>query len=190
MNKKILLTLLAISGTLLVSCSSQQKIYTASEDSPPPDEVYLGLRSIWLDTPPDELGIDFEEGSQIPYAVIMDIGLDNGTATIVSSIVGDGSMYTSTGGGMIGGIEHESVRNASTHFVETSSTFVEKMELVDDYPLPSPGNVKFYVVTPNGIYTGDEADPNLLISGDHELSPLFIAGNDVITTLRESSEEK
>ena len=188
MKKKKILAILAVLAIFLSACNAKSQAYKASEDSPPPEDVYLGLRSIWLDTPPEELGVDFEEGSQTPYAVVMDIGLDNGTATIVSSIFGDGSMYTSTGGGIIGGIEHESVRDASIYFVEISASFIGKMELVDKYPLPSPNHVKFYVVTPSGIYTADEADPNLLASGNYELSPLFLAGNDVITALRESTE--
>jgi hypothetical protein len=114
----------------------------------------------------------------------MDLGMDGGTATIVSSILGDGSMYTSTGGGVIGGIGHENVRTASIHFVTVSADFVEKMTLTTEFPLPSNGNVKFYLITPNGVYTTDEMNADMLARGDQEFSPLFLAGDDVITQIR------
>ena len=119
----------------------------------------------------------------------MDIGFGEGTATIVSSIEGDGSMYTSGGGGILGGIDHEKGTNCVNKFCEDSENFVDKMEPVTEYPLPGAENVKFYLITPSGIFTTEEINADLLASGDHELSPLFLAGNDVITELREISGE-
>ena len=114
----------------------------------------------------------------------MDMGIDGGTVTIVSSIIGDGSMYTSTGGGVIGGIGHETVRKASIDFVNISGTFIDKMKLTLRFLCQSAITLKFYVITPSGIYTSEEVDADVLASGNHELSPLFLAGNDVITALR------
>ena len=159
------------------------------ENAPPPSEVYLGLREIWFNSTPEETGIAVEPNSTIPYAVVMDIGFEEGTATIVSSIAGDGSMYTSGGGGIIGGIDHETVRTASIRFVETAADFVDDMEMVTEYPFPGAENVKFYLITPKGVFTTEEINADLLASGDHELSPLFRAGNDVITELRLISRE-
>ena len=93
-------------------------------------------------------------------------------------------MYTSGGGGILGGIDHQTVRTASIKFVETAADFVDHMEVVTEYPLPGADNVKFYLITPNGVFTTEEINADLLASGDHELSPLFHAGNDVITELR------
>jgi len=173
-------------GILLILSSmlACQGILNTSKDSPPPGEVYLGLRNIWFTTKPEDLKITFEPKSKVPYAIVMDIGMDGNTATIVSSIIGDGSMYTSTGGGVIGGIGHENVRKASVNFVKTADGFVDKMNLTTEFPLPSGNNIKFYLITPSGIYTTKEVDADVLASGNHELSPLFLAGNDVITELK------
>ena len=180
--------LIAILFILLASLACQS-VLPQEKDVPPPNDVYLGLRDIWFSTPPGEMGIDIEPDSNTPYAVVMDISFDDGTATIVSSIEGDGSMYTSGGGGILGGIEHESVRTASINFVKTAGDFVDTMEMVTEYPLPGAENVKFYLITPSGIFTTEEINADLLASGDHELSSLFLAGNDVITQLREISGE-
>ena len=179
-NKKVIFANLLV----ILSILACQNTLVASKDSPPPEEVYLGLRNIWFTTKAEELGITFEPESKVPYAILMDMGIDGGTVTIVSSIIGDGSMYTSTGGGVIGGIDHENVRKASIDFVKISGAFIDKMNLTTEFPLPSGNNIKFYVITPGGIYTTEEADADVLASGNHELSPLFLAGNDVITELR------
>jgi hypothetical protein len=182
-NRKIILAGLLILSSIL-AC---QSAFVASKDSPPPMEVYLGLRNIWFTTKPEDLGIKFEPESRVPYAIVMDMSVNGDMATIVSSIVGDASMYTSTGGGVIGGIGHENVRKAATHFVEVSGGFVDRMKLTTEFPLPSADNIKFYVITPGGVYTTDEVGKDVLASGNHELSPLFLAGDRVITELRITS---
>lgn len=165
--------------------------FLAKEEVDPPSEKYLGLRNTWLTLNPDEVGIDYEPGSNVPYAVIMDIGISGGVVTIASSILGDGSMLTGAGGGIFGGIGHENVRNASIKFVQVSADFVSKMTITTDYPLPSGDNkVRFYVITPNGVYTSSEMNPDILAQGNQEFSPLFLAGDDVITELRLVSENQ
>lgn len=49
-------------------------------------------------TKSEGLGIAFQPESNVPYAVVMDIGLGAGTVTIFSSNPGDGSMYGGTPG--------------------------------------------------------------------------------------------
>jgi len=73
------------------------------------------------------------------------------------------------------------------HFVEVSVGFVDKMKLTTEFPLPLADNIKFYVITPSGVYTTDEVNADLLASGNHELSQLFLSGNDVIIELRITS---
>jgi hypothetical protein len=58
--------------------------------------VYLSLRNISFTSTWEEVGIKPDLGSTVPFAVVLDMGFDKGTATIVSSIAGDGNMYTST----------------------------------------------------------------------------------------------
>jgi hypothetical protein len=179
-TKKIIVATLVI----LLSMLACQAVVPPGNDPQPPTDVYLGLRNIWFTSGPEQAGVTPEPDSKIPYAIVMDIGFDEGTATIVSSIAGDGSMYISNGGGIIGGIEHENVRKASIKFVKAAGDIVDKMKLVTEFPLPAADNVKFYVITPSGVYSTDEFNADLLASGDYELSSLFLAGNDVITELR------
>jgi hypothetical protein len=182
-NKK----LAAVSLFVLLSILACQSIVPGSGTDSTPADVYLDLRNIWFETTPEDLQISYEPGSNLPYVVIMDMDIDGDTATIASSIVGDGSLYTSTGGGYIGGVGHENVRTASKQFVEVAGNFVDRMTLVTEFPLPSSGYIRFYVITPSGVYASEEFREDDLRSGNHEFSLLFLAGDNVITAIRIAS---
>ncbi len=47
-------------------------------------------KKTWFTTKSEGLGIAFQPESNVPYAVVMDIGLGAGTVTIFSSNLGDG----------------------------------------------------------------------------------------------------
>jgi len=194
---RYLFNVIAILALMLAtSCQSpfqnDSKEVAVTTDEPGIDsqsyvDAHLGWRNLWFTINPDELGLDLDPNTAIPFAVVMDIGQEDGVVvSLASSIIGDGSIVSSTGNRIFGGVEYENVRNASKRFVEISADFVDEMELTTEYPLPSADNIKFYVITPNGIYTAKEATWDDLGSGVHELSPLFYAGNDVLTALRKA----
>ncbi|PKO23036.1 MAG: hypothetical protein CVU38_06310 [Chloroflexi bacterium HGW-Chloroflexi-1] len=92
-------------------------------------------------------------------------------------------------GGVIGGVSHESVQAASKRFVSSAQQFTDKMNAATAYPLPAVGKVRFYLLSPQGVLTS-EADEQDLGEERNELSPLFYAGQDVITELRTVSEQR
>ena len=118
----------------------------------------------------------------------MEMGHPGGVATLVAFATGDASLYFSTGGGVIGGVTHENVARAARHFVSTAQGYTDGMETVTVTPLPDPGEVRFYLLTPQGPLAA-EADEEDLGKRRHELSPLFYAGQEVITELRLTSEQ-
>jgi hypothetical protein len=113
----------------------------------------------------------------------MDMGLADGTATLLSMSDGTASLYLSTGGGIIGGGGHESVRCVAAAFVRLAGRQQAHMEITEEFPLPSAGRIAFYVLTDSGVFTG-EADEATLVEKTHTFSPLFYAGHDVLTQLR------
>ena len=150
-------------------------------------EAYLKLRQLAFKTTPANLGITSALDSQEPFGIIMDLSLPKGNATIVAFISGDASFYTSTGGGVIGGIGHENVRNAARKFVIASVKYVDKMIKTVAYPLPELGKVKFYILTPKYIFTyeADERDLH-----KNELSPLYAQGHHMLTELLAATQKK
>jgi hypothetical protein len=117
----------------------------------------------------------------------METDYSQAVATLVSFSTGDASFYLSSGGGVIGGGAHESVRAAAARFVAAATGFLSHLEKTDRYPLPSAGRTRFYVLTTDGIYTA-EAGEEELGGGSLPLSPLFSHGHEVITELRKTTE--
>jgi hypothetical protein len=112
---------------------------------------------------------------------MMDIAYPNWVATLISLRDGTASIYMKSGGGIFGGY---SARNEAKRFVGEAEKHVANMKPTKSFPYPEElHHIKFYVLTRDGVYTG-EADEKELVSGRHSLSPLFFAGNDVLTGLR------
>jgi hypothetical protein len=121
----------------------------------------------------------------------MEMGFPDGAATIVSLADGTTSLYTSEGGGVIGGGEHAPVAAASSRFLaeaEATETGLSPAESVDVH-LPPAGIVSFVVLGYSGTRIG-AADEQELASMQHPLSRLYAAGQDVITALREAEESR
>jgi hypothetical protein len=114
----------------------------------------------------------------------MEVALPSGVGTIVSVRDGTASLYASTGGGVLGG---HSAREEAKRFVAEAEKHLAGMKPAKSFPYPEVGRVKFYVLTREGVYSA-EADEKELVRGRHALSPLFLAGNDVLTGLRTASE--
>jgi hypothetical protein len=148
-----------------------------------PADVYIGLRDKILSLAPNEVG--FQPSLELPnvWGVLMETGYPEAIVTLVSLADGTTSLYFSNGGGMIGGGGHPSVAEATKSFLASAEKFYPKMSLSDSYPLPTIGRVKFYVLTYSGTFTIDIDEAELGYKRD-ALSPLFFAGQEVITQFR------
>jgi hypothetical protein len=144
-------------------------------------ETYSGLRDIALRTNRERPAKS--DGGPVPFGILMETGHPKAVVTLAAFDSGDASLYFSNGGGVLGGIGHETVRTAAVSFVESSRALLPSMSKTQETPLPPVGVVRFYVLTGDGIFTA-EAPENELGNGGSCLSPLFYAGCDVITQLR------
>jgi hypothetical protein len=121
-----------------------------------------------------KLGIPAGSKPTQPYAVLMDWGIEAGTATVVAVADGTGSVYLSSGGGFIGGGQsHESIRAAAKKTVELASDVQPLMQLTTTYPLPRRGQVTFYVLTDVGVFTASASDDDMR----GHTSPLYRLGD-------------
>ena len=125
-----------------------------------------------------------------PWGVLMDSSFeDGGSYTVVAIVDGSASIYLSSGGGFIGGVAHENVRKAAAAMVSAAKGFQSQMAATTSHPLPTPGEVAFYVFTDAGIFTST-APEQALVQNQHALSPLFYAAQEVITQYRLVNERK
>ncbi|MCW2922031.1 MAG: hypothetical protein JWL76_1905 [Thermoleophilia bacterium] len=142
----------------------------------------VGARLLMLESSASELG--FADAGDEPWGVAIDIGFDaEAAATVISLKDGTTSLYTTTGGGIVGGGEHEAVSAASRGLVESAARHVEDVLPRADTDLPGAGNVTIWLRIGDERFgrTVPEAE---LMSGESPLATLYATGHGVITQLR------
>ena len=114
--------------------------------------------------------------------MLMEMGLDTGTASLVAVADGTTSLYLSTGGGVIGGGGHQAVRRASEAFLDAAEAHLDRLQAIAEAPLPHTGAMRFHALTFDSLRSA-EAQESELVDGRSELTPLFHAGDEVLTQL-------
>jgi hypothetical protein len=148
----------------------------------PPGAVYSGLRQQVLGLTADQLADAVPAGAPI-LALLMETGYLEAVATLVAVADGTTSLYFSNGGGVIGAGEHAAVAEAGRRLLETRGEFLDRLSPITDPPVPAETQTQFVAVTPGGL-RWELALEDDLGEGEHPLSPLFHAGQDVITQIR------
>ena len=153
------------------------------------ENAFEGLRNMAFSATPEQLELSLPTDKTIVYGVIMDWEMGGATATTVSYQTGDASLYLSTGGGVIGGGQHQNVNSAAKQFVSLAQTFLDKTTKTETTALPSTDEVKFYLLTNKGVFVGQEQMKNFENNSSNWLK-LFEEGNNVLTQLRLTTEKK
>jgi len=156
------------------------------DPSPPvPEEIYLGLRKQILTLDPASVGL----ADKPLWGCVMETGYPNGVATLVCLSDGTTSLYTSSGGGFIGGGAHERVARENAKLLTTLSAHLSAMWPSTDDTLPTDGRTSIRALTNEGQRLF-EASENDLGEGRSELSPVFHAAHSVIGELRMIDEAR
>ena len=148
---------------------------------------YMELRSLALHMDPAQIEVPEGEWPGASVA-LMEMPVGDATATIVAVADGTVSLYTSSGGGTLGAGEHLSARQAGQRFLKVAAESAPWMTATTDFPLPSEGNVRFHVRTPEGDVTAEVSEQELRGRRDL-LAPLYLAGQDVISEIRLVAEQ-
>jgi len=145
--------------------------------------AYQHLRSQALTIDRAAAGIPAPSPDAPVWGLLMDMGFPNGTATLFTLADGTTSLYYSSGGGVLGGHDHEAVRLANAALLTQANRLVARMTPTSTFPLPAAGTTTFYARTDSGIVVGGGADEDLG-RDRHDLSELFRSGHAVLTELR------
>ncbi len=151
-------------------------------------EMYTTLRTQVLTLAPSSVGLSSTEGLPRVFGVVMDTTYRRGSATVVAVADGTTSLYTSTGGGLIGGGTHDDVARANAALLSEAELQLDAFAdaaYVDR--LPGEDHVRITILT----YAGPrfvEAPEDDLGNGRHPAAPVFYAAHDVITALRLTEE--
>ena len=119
------------------------------------------------------------------WAALMEMGMGDGVASVVVVSDGTTSLYTSSGGGVIGAGDHASVADANQAFLATIDRHRAAIPPTESFPLPLDGEIRFSVRWRDGTRGSAAAGNDELASGTHALSEAFAAGHDVISAIRE-----
>jgi hypothetical protein len=156
---------------------------------PAPQPTYLELRNRALRLSRAEIGFVPAASQTQPWGVVMDWGMETGVVSVIAFADGSASLYTSTGGGSIGGQAHEAIRNAAHAAVNAADEILSIAHGTSYVPLPKRGNVFFYLRTDAGIFTA-RAREKALREGKHPLSKLGDAMQSVIEPYRLLEESR
>lgn len=157
----------------------REKAGQPETSQPVPEEIYLGLRNRVLTLEPASAGL----ADKPLWGCVMETGYPNGVATLVCLSDGTTSLYTSTGGGIIGAGERERVARENAKLLTTLSAYLSAMSPSTDDKLPRDGQTMIRALTNEGQRLF-EASENDLGEGRSEMSPVFHAAHSVISELR------
>jgi hypothetical protein len=118
----------------------------------------------------------------------MDWPIETATVSVMSSSVGDASIYTTATFGVMGGIGHQTVRDAAKRFVKLAGKHYDDPSLATDHGYPSVGRVRFYLICYDRLRM-IEADEKALASGKDRCSDLCVEAHRVMTELRKVVED-
>lgn len=147
------------------------------------------LRAMMLSTPPDRLGASPSKEFPRVYGVLMDWPIDDQIATVFSTFSGTASLYTTSTFGIIGGEGHEAVRAAAIRFVLAADRLFDSATPTNEYPYPTAGRVRFYLLTFEGVRVVD-TDLASIENGTSEHLEYFNRGQTVLTELRLVTEPR
>lgn len=150
-------------------------------------EASADLRNNIFTLDPNDIGLSKEVVGHPVWGMVMETGFSEGYFTLVALADGSTSIYFSNGGGIIGGGDHESVREATGYYLTGAQHFFEKASKVSEFPSPPNGYVNFYFLTYDGVWVCSASEEKLGNERD-EFSSLFFAAHNVITELRKIEE--
>jgi hypothetical protein len=152
------------------------------------ENIYPDLRAKALAVSPADIGITPSGDPTDVWGGMFEVGVEKGTATFLCLADGTTSMYTSTGGGVIGGHAHESIRVANRAFLAALRSALPSLPRTTTYPLPPRGHNAFIAFTFAGKHRAEAEESAILkagvLSDAHPLTQLYVAGHDVVAAFR------
>ncbi|MCC4214583.1 hypothetical protein [Leeuwenhoekiella parthenopeia] len=145
--------------------------------------TYLEMRKMALNVTAEQLGFKIPEDSIKVYGIITDLDMGAGTATVVTYLTGDASIYLSSGGAFIGAGQHESIQRVAKEFVDNGHVISFRGKTFENADLPTNGNANFYFLS-NKSKTRITESIAKMESGESEFSKLFADLNIVMTEIQ------
>jgi hypothetical protein len=154
-----------------------------------PEPTYLQLREKLLHLNPSELGLAPSPGSPDVWGVVLELGYEVGSATLVALADGTTSLHYSTGGGLLGRGDYAPVAKASKALVAFAQKYRYQMKTSQEFPLPIAGQVRFVLLAYSGTYAAEALEKSLS-TGDNPLASLYQHAQETLRQMRMLAEKK
>jgi hypothetical protein len=148
---------------------------------------YLALREVAFSTRPEDVEVKVTPGLEQVYGVIVEFQTDGALVTAVGFVSGDASVYSSTGGGKIGGRREPLVAAAAQSLVARAQVQLSDLPGVKDYPTPTPGRVRVYALTTTGVRSAEEDRADIEDPADR-LASLFAGAQKIVSEFRAAGQ--
>ena len=151
----------------------------------------VDLRAKLLAMRPEEVRLKPSADLPRVWAAMMEWQVSKAVVTLVAVADGTTSLYFTSGGGVIGGGEHDTVHTASRAWLAAVDKFVEAGAFVDQQsPIATVASAtSFAALTYGGLKGARDTDARLR-SKTSPIWPIYWLGQDVVTKLRETSERQ
>jgi hypothetical protein len=159
------------------------------DSSPQFSPTYLQLRERMLSLKPADLGLSPSEAAPHVWGVLVEMGYDVGSATLVVLADGTTSLHYSTGGGLLGRGDYAPLAQASKALVTAAQPLVEQMEPARDFNLPAAGQVRFILLGYDGVYETSTSEKSLA-SGKHPMASVFQLVHEILGQLHQLAKKK
>ncbi|MBN2257774.1 MAG: hypothetical protein JW704_08110 [Anaerolineaceae bacterium] len=150
-------------------------------------QIFQTLRTKILTLNPQDVNILPTEMHPNLWGVIMESAYPEAVVTLAALVDGTTSLYFSNGGGIIGSGSHPAVGGAAKQMIAVAETCLEYTPPVTECRLPQPEYIHFHLLTFHGPHSL-EINERELQTGEHGLSPLYIAGQELIHQIRQVRE--
>jgi hypothetical protein len=148
----------------------------------------MALREKLLSAKPSDFGLAATHDLPRVWGTIMEMRVGKAVVSLVAVAEGSTSLYFSTGGGVIGGGEHESVRAANRKLLTFVETGLDLFVPIERPLQVMDGAVSFIVLTYEGL-RGARDEQKKILDRRSPLWPAYFLGQDVITELRLTAEK-
>lgn len=122
------------------------------------------------------------------HGLLMEMQIAGSVATLACFANGDAILLSQAGTGLSAGARRENVREAVRQAIALAQQAFPRMTPATTQPLPGADQVRFYALTPRGVF-GVDTDRATAGQPSNALSPLFYAGQEVVSQMRKAETD-
>ena len=148
------------------------------------DPTFTALRRRLLTVDPASLRLQRTPGNV--FALVTEMGMEEGVATLVAIADGTVSVYFSGGGAVVGMGSHLGPRRAAEALLDEAPSHLSRAEAAGDFPLPGPDRVRFWFLTFDGVRGAEAGEAEL--EKHHPLARLYALAQELLTEVRVISD--